>query len=86
MKLMNCPVNGPRPVSEFFYGGEMRDMPDPESCSDDEWAAYVFYKNGAPSIKKEWWCHVPSNTWFIAVRDTAHDDVLRTSFYGAASL
>ena len=30
MKLLTCPINGPRPVSEFVYGGEVRPMPDPE--------------------------------------------------------
>ena len=25
MKIMTCPINGPRPVSEFVYGGSVRD-------------------------------------------------------------
>lgn len=84
MKLLNCPVNGPRPIGEFAYGGEVRPMPDPQSCSDEQWAAYVFNRNGAAGIKQEWWCHLPSSTWFIAERDTAADHVLRTYFYGSA--
>ena len=78
MKLMPCPVNGLRPVSEFFYWGEVRPMPDPDSCDDAAWADYVFNRNGAPGIKKEWWYHTPSGTWFIAERDTVKDEVLRT--------
>ncbi|MCU0870474.1 MAG: sarcosine oxidase subunit delta, partial [Burkholderiales bacterium] len=31
MKLLTCPVNGPRPVAEFVYGGEVRPMPDPDA-------------------------------------------------------
>jgi hypothetical protein len=27
-------------------------------------------RNGAPGTKTEWWCHTPSNTWFLAMRDT----------------
>ena len=84
MKLMNCPVNGLRPVLEFTCAGELRLMPDPNTASDTQWADYVFHRNGAPGIKKEWWCHVPSNTWFIAERDTERDDILRTYLLGAA--
>jgi sarcosine oxidase subunit delta len=82
MKLMPCPVNGPRPVSEFQYGGELRDAPDPAACTDALWAEYVFNRNGSPGVKREWWCHIPSNCWFIAERDTAADRVLRTWLVG----
>ena len=78
MKIMTCPVNGPRPVSEFAYAGELREMPDPAAASDTEWAAYVFNRNGAAGIKREWWCHIASGYWFIAERDTASDVVLDT--------
>jgi sarcosine oxidase, subunit delta len=82
MKLLHCPINGPRPVTEFAYAGEVRSMPDPDTCSDDEWASYVFNRNGSPSVKKEWWYHVASGVWFIAERDTAADRVLRTYLWG----
>ncbi len=39
MKIMTCPLNGPRPVSEFVYGGEVRHSPDPNTCSDAEWSS-----------------------------------------------
>lgn len=82
MKLMNCPINGLRPVSEFHYAGEVRPMPDPDVCSDEQWADYVFNRNGAPGVKQEWWLHVPSGVWFIAERDTLRDHVLRTFLHG----
>lgn len=85
MKIMICPVNGPRAITEFAYGGEVRPMPDPVTCSDDQWADYVFNRNGSPGVKREWWCHVPSNTWFVAERDTARDVVLRTYLYREAA-
>ncbi|MHB1187446.1 sarcosine oxidase subunit delta [Thiobacillus sp.] len=81
MKIMTCPVNGPRAISEFAYGGEIRTMPDPATCSDDAWADYIFNRNGSPGVKREWWCHTPSNTWFVAERDTARDVILRTWLY-----
>jgi sarcosine oxidase, subunit delta len=82
MKLLTCPINGMRPVDEFAFGGELRDMPDPQSCKDAEWGDYVFNRNGAPGLKKEWWYHVPSGTWFIAERDTSTDVVARTYLWG----
>ncbi|MDX2241939.1 MAG: sarcosine oxidase subunit delta [Leptolyngbyaceae cyanobacterium bins.302] len=82
MKIMTCPINGARPIAEFVYGGEVRPMPDPQSVDDAEWADYVFNRNGAPGTKQEWWCHTPSNTWFIAERNTLTDQIHRTYLYG----
>ena len=84
MKLMTCPVNGQRPVSEFVCSGEHREMPDPAQTSYSEWADYVFNRSGAPGVKREWWCHVPSGTWFIAERDTLVDRVIRTYLWSEA--
>ncbi len=72
-------------MSEFVYHGEVRNEPDSETCSDSEWTDYVFNRSGIPAVKKEWWCHTPSNIWFIAERDTAKDHVLRTYLYGEGS-
>jgi sarcosine oxidase subunit delta len=85
MKILVCPINGPRPVSEFVYHGEVRVEPDATSCTDAEWTDYVFNRSGIPAVKKEWWCHTPSNIWFIAERDTTKDYVLRTYLYGEGS-
>ena len=84
MKIMICPINGPRAVTEFAYAGELRDQPDPASASDGEWADYVFNKSGIAAIKREWWCHTPSGVWFVAERDTATDAILRTYLYSAS--
>ena len=78
MKTLTCPINGPRPLQEFTFGGELRPMPDPNQSSNDEWADYVFNRNGAPSIQHEWWYHIASSTWFIAERNTATDEFIRT--------
>lgn len=86
MKIMTCPVNGPRPISEFVYGGEFRPMPDPQTCGDLAWADYVFNRNGAAGVKVEWWCHAPSTTWFMAERDTARDAILRTYLFSDSAL
>jgi sarcosine oxidase subunit delta len=78
LKILVCPLNGPRPVSEFAYGGEVRPGPDPDTCSDAEWSAHVFNRSGVPAIKYEWWCHLASGFWFIAERDTLRDAVIAT--------
>jgi sarcosine oxidase subunit delta len=82
MKLIACPINGPRPASEFAYAGEVRPMPEPAACSDVQWADYVFNRNGSAGVKKEWWLHVPSGVWFIAERDTERDVIERTYLWG----
>ena len=78
MKLLRCPVNGERPLQEFDYGGEYRPQPDPDTVFDERWASYVFDRAGAAGLRREWWYHVPSGTWFIAERDTGTDRVMQT--------
>ncbi|WP_025871250.1 sarcosine oxidase subunit delta [Methylobacillus glycogenes] len=84
MKLLTCPVNGTRPLSEFVFGGELR-QPPAADCSDQVWAHYVHNRNGAPGLKQEWWYHAPSGTWFIAERNTLTDQVIRTYLKGQES-
>ncbi len=31
-----------------------------------------------PGKKYEWWCHIASGFWFIALRDTTRDVVIAT--------
>ncbi len=81
MKQLRCPVNGVRPVQEFVFGGEYRPMPDPAGANDDEWADYVFHRSGEPGIQREWWYHSSSGVWFIAERDTAKDEFIRTYLF-----
>lgn len=78
MKIMNCPLNGPRNISEFTYGGELKQMPDPASCSVAEWADYVFNSENALGVVTEWWMHTPSSYWFLVERHTGSDEILRT--------
>jgi sarcosine oxidase, subunit delta len=82
MKIMTCPINGARPVSEFAYAGALREMPDPDTASDRQWSDYVFNRQGKAGIKREWWYHIASGVWFIAERDTGADRVVRTYLYG----
>ena len=78
MKILHCPLNGPRNISEFVCGGPVKPMPDPVHGSDREWAEYLFIEDNLPGIVQEWWLHVPSSYWFIAERDTRTDTVVTT--------
>jgi len=78
MKIIPCPLNGPRNAQEFACAGEVSPMPDPNRCSDAEWADHVFLEENAADVVKEWWVHVPTAYWFIAERDTRTDEILKT--------
>jgi sarcosine oxidase subunit delta len=85
VKILKCPLNGPRPIQEFSFGGEVRDMPDPTGSTDLQWADYIFNRSGEPGIKREWWFHIASSTWFIAERDAVKDEIIRTYLFGRES-
>jgi sarcosine oxidase subunit delta len=78
MKIMNCPLNGPRNISEFVTHGEVLDMPEPNRTTDTDWADYLWMSSNDIGIVREWWCHVPTAYWFIAERHTVTDEILRT--------
>ncbi|GGC86315.1 sarcosine oxidase subunit delta [Chelatococcus reniformis] len=78
MKIMVCPLNGPRNITEFVCGGDVKAVPDPAACSDAEWTDYLFIEDNIAGEVDEWWLHTPSNTWFIARRNTLTDEILAT--------
>jgi sarcosine oxidase subunit delta len=78
MKLMTCPLNGPRNISEFVWAGDIKPMPDPASCSDEQWADFLFLEDNVAGEVHEWWLHAPTNYWFIARRNTLTDEILET--------
>ncbi len=88
MKIMTCPMNGPRNISEFVWGGDVKRDPG-QACTDGDWADHLFLEDNAAGEVDEWWLHAPSNTWFIARRNTVTDAILWTRtlddyFRGAA--
>jgi sarcosine oxidase subunit delta len=78
MKIMPCPLNGPRNIAEFVCGGEVRPMPSPGGTGDVDWARHVFLEDNRAGVVREWWCHSATSYWFIAERDTQTDEILRT--------
>ena len=78
MKILTCPLNGPRNITEFTYGGEFHPMPDPVNSNSREWAEYVFFHDNEAGVVTEWWCHTATSYWFLAERNTITDQVLHT--------
>ncbi len=78
MKILTCPLNGPRNISEFTYGGEFHHMPDPKNSTARKWAEHVFFHANEAGIVTEWWFHNATSFWFLAERNTITDEVIRT--------
>lgn len=78
MKIMPCPLNGLRNISEFACAGEVKSPPDPNVLADDQWAEHIWFANNTAGVVREWWCHLPTSYWFIAERNTVTDEILRT--------
>jgi sarcosine oxidase subunit delta len=76
MKLLRCPLNGPRNIGEFSYGGEYHR--EPVDCDERSWAEFVFFDDNSASSVIEWWCHTATSYWFLAERNTVSDEILRT--------
>ena len=75
---MNCPLNGPRNISEFICFGEVIDMPNPNDLSDEQWADFMWMSNNTAGVVREWWCHTATSYWFIAERNTITDEIIKT--------
>ncbi|GAB1362664.1 sarcosine oxidase subunit delta [Rhodobacter sp.] len=78
MKILTCPMNGPRNIDEFQSFGPVRDDPAPDSLSDAEWSRHLFRVENRRGTVLEWWRHVPSNYFFLAERDIVTDRILRS--------
>ncbi len=82
MKIINCPLNGPRNAQEFVCGGEVKLPPDQHSFGQNtdsqQWVDYIFMEENLRGVVTEWWCHVASGYWFIAERNTITDIIVRT--------
>ncbi|MDX1600538.1 MAG: sarcosine oxidase subunit delta [Anaerolineales bacterium] len=80
MILLECPNCGPRNVSEFRYGGEVRARPaDPDL---EEWARYLYRRENPWGWLKEWWFHRHGcRGWFVAERHTKRHHVRAAYFW-----
>ena len=77
MLSIPCPWCGERDEVEFSYGAEAG-VPypaDPAALSDEEWAAFVFFRANPKGLLKERWVHTQGcRRWFDVWRDTATNE------------
>jgi sarcosine oxidase subunit delta len=68
-----CPHCGPRPSTEFTYGGEQRPV---RSVDAEEDYARVFLPENRAGPRRERWFHaLGCRTWFTITRDTTTDRI-----------
>jgi sarcosine oxidase subunit delta len=77
MKILHCPLNGPRNISEFICLGEIKTMPAADAGTT-EWSEFVFMERNPAGRVREWWLHLATNYVFIVDRDTRTDEILAT--------
>lgn len=80
MKVMVCPLNGPRNISEFQWLGPVHDAPE---ATEQNLIDRLFHAPNPMGVIREWWRHMPSNTVFMAERNLITDEILRTWLNGA---
>ncbi|MEZ5934923.1 MAG: sarcosine oxidase subunit delta [Alphaproteobacteria bacterium] len=75
---MTCPLNGPRKASEFVRGREVKEVPESLTCSNRASGAHGFLKDHDDDEVAEWWMHAPTSYWFIARRNKATEEIVKT--------
>ncbi len=76
MLIITCPICGPRPETEFRYGGEAH-VARPaatETLTDQEVAERLYFRTNPKGVHAERWRHAHGcGKFFNAVRDTTTD-------------
>ncbi|MBL8572033.1 MAG: sarcosine oxidase subunit delta [Hyphomicrobiaceae bacterium] len=74
MLLVTCPYCGPRPEIEFRQAGEAHIARPAITCSDDEWADFLYMRDNHKGYMRERWRHVAGcGRFFNVVRHTVTD-------------
>jgi sarcosine oxidase, subunit delta len=68
---IDCPWCGQRDEVEFSFGGPSHIARPEPTCSDAEWARYLFMRENPKGLHLERWCHsFGCGQWFNVARDT----------------
>lgn len=72
MQIFSCPFCGPRPETEFHFGGEAgNDRPQGgASVPEGDWAAYLHLRQNPKGASREIWMHRTCREVFVMERDT----------------
>jgi len=74
MKIIHCPVIGPRPLTEFTVVGVS--ALEPEDLEGMSPGAWVFNRDSVPMERTEWWYHGATQLWFKVRRHTGADRIV----------
>ncbi len=73
--VLTCPWCGPREVTDFAYGGEIRDAA-PGGEDRREVFGHAYLRRNVAGEQTEWWFHRSGcRAWFLARRDTRDNTV-----------
>ena len=86
MLIIDCPLCGERPYTEYRYGGDAgKSRPPHGSCDARLWHDYLFLFDNPKGPHREFWQHVHGcRQWLIVVRDTATNTVTEVRLARAA--
>ena len=77
MHELDCPNCGRRPLEEFVFGGERRDVPTSITDADDRNFDEVWIFDNPDGRTTERWFHASGcRRWLTVERDTSVDHVL----------
>jgi sarcosine oxidase subunit delta len=86
MLKIHCPYcQETREEEEFHYSGQahIARPPDPDSCSDEDWGNYLYFRKNPRGRHMEMWVHVAGcRKFFNVVRDTITYEVEQTYLIG----
>ena len=70
MLQLHCPHCGVRDETEFVFGGQPVERPDPATADDAMWSDYLFVRPTGKDIRSEWWHHHGGcGRWFRVERN-----------------
>lgn len=75
MLLIPCPWCGPRPQTEFYYGGDASvarpALGSATVAGDPALVDYVYARDNPKGPHREYWQHTAGcRQWFVLIRDT----------------
>lgn len=72
--IINHPLLGPRPASEFVYLGDasLMDRPDPKiDAASDAFYHYLYERDNPAGVHRELWFHEQGDrSWLVVTRNT----------------
>ena len=82
MQIFTCPFCGPRPETEFHFGGDAGNVRPSFEASMNDWTDYLFFRHNRKGTTREIWMHLSCREAFMMERDTVTHDVFATHAAG----